>query len=83
MSIHPDAQLRPLSTIAEDIYENWAKVHYSAKPYLEAMEEMNLITDMYFEDSAADVVRYFLSNARYWKGEEAARIKAELKAMVD
>lgn len=82
MPVHADAQKRPLSTIAEDIYEHWSKVHYTAAPYLEAMMELTLITDMYVDDTAASVVNYFLSNAASFRGEEAKRIKDELKAMV-
>ena len=28
------------------------------------------------------IVRYFLSNATTWRGEDARRIKAELKALL-
>lgn len=79
--IVPEAQKRPLSTIAEDIQEHWPKVWYGAEPYLEAMGTLNLITDHYFEDTAESVVRYFLSNTMYWRGPEAKRIKDELWAM--
>lgn len=75
-------QIRPLSEIAHEVYETWPKVNYAAKPYLQAMEQLDLITGAYGADSAASIVRYFLSNATGWRGEDAKRIKAELKEMV-
>lgn len=53
-----------------------------ANPYLVSMLRIRS-TDLgarYFEDTAATVVAYFLSNATGWRGETARRIKAELKA---
>ena len=73
---------RPLFEIAAEIRRVWAKPYFAAVPYLEAMGELNRITDKYYEDSAASIVRYFLSNAAYWRGEDAKRIKAELRSML-
>lgn len=75
-------QERPLSTIATDIRAHWAKVNYAAAPYLEAMESLDSIHDMYYLDTADSIVRYFLSNATSWRGEDARRVKAELKSML-
>ena len=36
----------------------------------------------YYEDSGTSVVLYFLSNAQGWRGDDARRIKSELKGMV-
>ncbi len=73
---------RPLYVIAKDIRSSWNKVNYAAKPYLEAMEELTNISDMFMHDTAQSVVRYFLSNASSFRGEDAKRIKLELKAML-
>lgn len=73
---------RPLHEIANDIRKDWKKVNYAAVPYLDAMSDLDSITDNYYADSARSVVSYFLSNASQWKGATAARIKAELKAML-
>lgn len=73
---------RAISAIAQDIKKNWANVNYGAVPYLNAMQSLNTITDNYGEDRADMVVRYFLGNARTWRGEDAKRIKTELKAML-
>ncbi len=75
-------QTRPLSEIAQEIRTVWPNVKYSAMPYLAAMGELDKITDNYMYDSGDSVVRYFLSNATGWRGEDAKRIKAELKALL-
>ena len=74
--------IRPIYEIARDIRTNWPKVNYAAAPYLAAMRDLNVITDKYVWDTGASVVRYFLANASTWRGPEAKRIKAELKAML-
>lgn len=70
---------RPLNVIAREIRADWAKVNYAAKPYLDAMAQLNSIDDNYYADSAKSVVLYFLANATSWRGEKAKAIKAELK----
>ncbi len=73
---------RPLSEIARDIKKDWKNPGY-AKPYIDALSEIDKITDKYYADDARSVVLYLLSNAASWRGETAKRIKAELKAMLD
>lgn len=73
---------RPLFRIAADIAKAWPKMSVHARPYYEAMRSLDKITDNFYADSAKSVVLYFLSNAATWKGEDAKRIKAELKEMV-
>lgn len=75
-------QVRPLSTIANDIRKNWKNVYFGAKPYLTAMSSLNSIDDRYMFDSADSIVRHFLTNASTWRGDKAREIKAELKAML-
>ncbi len=74
--------MRALHEVATDIDRTWPKVNYAAAPYLEAMHELDAITDNYYADTAESVVAYFLANAGTWRGEDARRIKAELKGMV-
>lgn len=76
------AATRSLSEIADEIRKDWRPVNYAAKPYLEAMEGMESISDNYYQDSGFSIVSYFLSNASGWKGDTAKRIKAELKSML-
>jgi hypothetical protein len=72
---------RALYQIATEIRRDWKKVSPHARPYLDAMGGLDKITDSYGADRAKDVVLYFLSNASTWRGEVAARVKAELKAL--
>lgn len=72
---------RPLYKIAAEIKASWKNVYFGAVPYLEAMSELVYITDDYACDTAEEVVMYFLSNAKTWRGEDARRVKAELKKM--
>jgi hypothetical protein len=74
---------RPIYQIAREISHDWgSKVNYAAKPYLEAMRELDKITDPYFADDGISVVAYFLSNASTWRGPKAKEIKAELNKML-
>ena len=73
---------RSISTIAFEIEGKWAKVNYAARPYLDAMKSLNSIDDMFHYDTARSVVLYFLSNASAFRGEDAKRLKAELKALI-
>jgi len=72
---------RSIRAIALDISKEWAKVNYAAKPYLDAMLELDSINDKYYSDSAKSVVLYFLSNASSFRGERAKALKTELKAL--
>jgi hypothetical protein len=72
---------RPLYEIAREIRKDWSPVNFAAKPYLDAMRELSSINDDYYADSGRSVVLYFLSNAASWRGENARRIKAELKSL--
>lgn len=73
---------RPLFEIARDVARHWPKINYAAAPYLEAMVQLDNIDDNYYQDTARSVVRYFLSNATTWRGEDARRVKLELKGML-
>jgi hypothetical protein len=72
-----------IQEIAAIISANWENVHYSAVPYLKAMHTLSSITDYYGCDSARSVIRYFLGNARTWRGEIAKAVKAKLNTMVN
>lgn len=76
------SEQRRISVIAQEIVTDWKKVNYAAVPYLRAMQEIRSIHDHYHQDSAASVVRYFLANARSWRGDTAKRIKSELKSQL-
>jgi hypothetical protein len=77
------AEARSLSEIAAEIRADWGpKVNFGAKPYLDAMQSLQTMDDMYGMDDASSIVAYFLSNANTWRGETAKRVKTELKAML-
>jgi hypothetical protein len=73
---------RTLAAIARDIRTHWKKPYFGAVPYLEAMGTLGGLDDKYFDDDARSIARYFLANAGTWRGDDARRIKGELKAML-
>jgi hypothetical protein len=74
-------QPRPIRYIALEIKRLWNPVYFGAVPYLDAMLSLYDIRDSYGYDDAKSIITYFLGNARTWRGEDAKRIKAELKAI--
>lgn len=75
---------RTFAEIAREIKQTWKNVYFGAKPYLQAMATINSSDKNapYMLETAEDIVIYFLANATYWRGEDAKRIKAELKSMI-
>ena len=75
--------MRPLHEIATDIEQCWgANLSRYARPYVFAMRELDTLEDSYYADNGRGVVCYFLANAGGWRGDDARRIKAELKEMM-
>jgi hypothetical protein len=74
---------RTLTEIATEIRRDWTNPYFGAVPYINAMSLLTGVNDMYGQDRAEDIVRYFLANSRTWRGETARRVKAELKAMIN
>lgn len=83
--------LRPLNEIAVDIKRSWRTEGAFDKsprpsyitwsmPYVDALLTMQSTRDNYYADDGRSVVVYALSNLGSWRGENAKRIKAELKA---
>ena len=75
-------QTRPIYSIARDIKRTWAKPYFGAKPYLEAMSQLNSIDDQYIYDDARSVIMYFLANASTFRGNDAKVLKTELKNLL-
>lgn len=73
---------RAIHEIVRDIYDDWKEPYFGAKPYMQAMLNLNSINDMYDLDSAVSIVRYFLANASTWRGPVARMIKQELKNLL-
>ena len=83
---------RTFSAIAEEVLHLW-KTKYGkclpwslkcALPYLEAMLECDTTNKdaAYYVETVESVVVYFLANITNWRGDDAKRIKAELKSML-
>lgn len=70
---------KSISELAFIIQDDWKDVHYTAKPYLDAMYSLSSIDDKYMFDSGRDVVARFVSNVGKWKGDVAKSVKKELK----
>lgn len=77
-----DTTPRSLATIAREISRDWKQPYFGARPYLDAMRELDGINDKLMADDAKTIVTYFLSNAAQWRGVVAKRVKAELRAML-
>lgn len=74
---------RPLHTIAREIHTDWHDPYYRAVPHMYAMLELTSLADPCGTDSAKNIVLYFLSNARTWRGPVARRVKDELRDMCE
>jgi hypothetical protein len=74
--------MRKLHVIADEIERDWKNVNYAARPYLDAMFELDNITDNYYQETAYSIIAYFLGNANSWRGETARRVKKELNLML-
>lgn len=72
---------RTLSEIAKDIIQHWNNPYFGAKPYIQAMLLIHSADPdaPYLAVSAKHIVTYFLANATTFRGEDARRIKDELK----
>lgn len=83
---------RPLNKIAADILTEWGPKARSLSappymqfclPYVDAMLELQSITDTYGLDDAEGIVLRFLTNAASWRGDKARQIKSELNAHLE
>lgn len=71
---------RAIYQIAKDIKSEWgSKIYFGAVPYLEAMHFLSNKNDKYGYDNADSILRYFLSNASSFRGENARKLKEEIK----
>lgn len=68
---------RTVKEVARDVAKAWGKkVHYAARPYLQAM-----LSEDYGADGEQSVVMYFLANAGSFRGAEAKALKGELRVV--
>lgn len=79
-----DVNNRPIYEIAHEIKKDWGeKMYFGARPYVDAMCSLATVRDQYMHDSAASILRYFLSNASSWRGPVAKRIKTEILELLE
>lgn len=72
-----------ISEIAQIVKQDWNPVYFSAKPYLDAMEQLGSIDESIGKDSGEEIVIYFLMNAKQWKGQIAREVKDYLRKLVE
>lgn len=75
---------RTFKQIAIEIKKVWSKPYFGAVPYIDAMMWLDTTDPKapYLFEHADEIVLRFLCNAQTFRGEDARRIKAELKSMV-
>ena len=75
---------RTFAAIAREIKQLWSKPYFGAVPYLDALSQIHSTEKNapYLFETAGDLVPYLLANMGTFRGEDAKRIKAELKEMV-
>lgn len=74
---------RPLRQIAEEILADWTTIEKSgADECARAMLKLNSLKEMYYGDTAVEVVARFLGHAGTWRGQTARRVKEELRTML-
>jgi hypothetical protein len=77
-----NTETRPVYKIAGDILTDWKQPYFGARPYLEAMQSLNQVTDSFGWDTGSSIINYFLANAASWRGPKAKEIKTELKNLL-
>lgn len=78
MNTTPATHRSPAEIMA-DLRTHWAKPYFGAVPYIEALECLTSWSDNYVCDSARSLGAYLLGNMSTFKGDDARRLKAELK----
>ena len=76
--------MRTFAEIAREIRLTWTNMNACAREYQRAMAciySTDKLAPYLFED-AQGIVLGFLNNAQGWRGDDARRIKAELKSMI-
>lgn len=75
---------RTFAEIAKEIRKVWKNIYFGAEPYLKALSQVHSSDKNapYLFETAKDQVVYLLANMTTFRGEDARRIKAELKEMI-
>lgn len=79
-----DLRTLSIGSLARLCERDWRpRVHFTARPYLNAMFTLERIDEDYGADEGSAIVAYFLSNASTWRGPVARAIKRELRRRLD
>lgn len=70
---------KPLYQYAGTIKRNWDTIAQDARPFIDAMFQLDQITD----ETARETVIRFLTTSRGWKGDIARDVKKELKKIAN
>lgn len=73
---------RPIKEIVKDIVETWKDPGEIVQPYMDALEHLQDPSESYYQDSLVETVNNFTSRAKGWRGEDAERLKDELKLYI-
>ena len=76
------SQPRQLHQIGREIAQTWKNPYFGAVPYIEALLYLTGMDSTYGHEDAESIVLRFLNEAATWRGEDARRVKAELRAML-
>jgi len=76
--------IRSLKEIAKDIKKHWQTPNHFASYWITMLETVDKLSDKvtYSLNTGKDCATKFLIHAQNWRGEEARRIKNELKQML-
>jgi hypothetical protein len=67
--------------VQKAIRRNMANLGYAAKPYAQAILQMDAPTANYGLDDGKGICCYFLGNVQGWRGDEARQVKASIKKL--
>ena len=83
MATQPTTEARPLCVRSHArTVRPWPRPYFGAVPYINAMAELSSVSDKYGSDPVSEIAPVLPgSNASTWRGADAKRIKAELRAL--
>lgn len=78
-----DIKKMTLGEIVALIYDDWRDMSVYARPYVDAMSQIDNINDPYGNyENGIGIVTYFLLNAKMWKGNVARIVKKHLNDLI-
>lgn len=71
-----------LSQIADIVIDDWKNMPPKAWHYVEAMMNIDDITDRFGYSDGKEIISYFLINAQGWQGTTARKVKKHLNGLL-